>query len=37
MRRRGEEKSDVAGVTGAPQPDLQLIRSFLHLCQFSNE
>ena len=35
--RKEEENSDVAGVTGAPQPDLRLIRSFLLLCQFSNE
>jgi heme exporter protein A len=27
----------VAGVTGAPQPDLRLIRSFQDLCQFGKE
>jgi hypothetical protein len=26
-----------AGVTGAPQSDLRLIRSFPRLCQFGNE
>jgi hypothetical protein len=29
--------SDVAGVTGAPQPDLRLIKAFGDLCQFGKE
>ena len=35
--REGWGKSNVAGVTGAPQSDLRLIRSFPGLCQFGNE
>ena len=35
--RESDVASDVAGVTGAPQSDLRLIKAFGDLCQFGKE